>query len=136
MIDDSSRCGYSHINDSIRHKDPYIRPEYETRRSFNDENQPQSSANDDNSTADTVDTSMLEETIVETLAVMKDIAYGSLDILEMEYHNRFEGEYLRNNKSKAIKNIRCFPSCCQNGTRHIASGFCGSSIRTTMILKG
>lgn len=86
--------------------------------------------------SDGMDTAQLEEAIVETLIEMKDITYDCLDIQVMEYHNKFEAEYLRNNKSKTVKNIRCFPSCCQNGMTHIKSGFCGSSIRNTMVLKG
>lgn len=43
--------------------------------------------------------------------------------------------YYRNNKSKFKKNLRCFPVCAGNGMNHQEKGFCGSSIKVTVIMR-
>ncbi|KAG9400108.1 hypothetical protein AC1031_011018 [Aphanomyces cochlioides] len=40
--------------------------------------------------------------------------------------SNFRPQYQRNNKKGGLKNLRCFPNCC-NGV-HASSGFCGGSV--------
>eukprot|EP00924_Labyrinthula_sp_SR-Ha-C_P014574 snap_masked-scaffold_34-processed-gene-1.64-mRNA-1 protein AED:1.00 eAED:1.00 QI:0/0/0/0/1/1/2/0/760 len=46
--------------------------------------------------------------------------------MNIEFLNTFKEVYQRNNKSSAVKNLRCFPECRPNG--HCAQGFCGNAV--------
>jgi hypothetical protein len=48
-------------------------------------------------------------------------------LVDVLFINDFSSCYVRNNKSKVKKNVRCFPLCHPTG--HIESQFCGQSVR-------
>jgi hypothetical protein len=50
--------------------------------------------------------------------------------LELTICNKFAEIYLRNNKSKTKKNMRCFPHCGDDG--HRDQGFCGSPVSVSV----
>lgn len=55
--------------------------------------------------------------------------YGEFKMQNMmtaHFLQEFDGEYLRNNKSNGMKNLRCFPVCSPN--EHNQCGFCGSGV--------
>lgn len=54
-------------------------------------------------------------------------------IASCTFHTPIAESYFRNNRSTRQKSLRCFPLCSSRG--HVNGGFCGQSIRTTMVLK-
>jgi hypothetical protein len=48
-----------------------------------------------------------------------------LDV-HLQFTSTFNSSYVRNNKSKAKKHVRCFPRCCAAG--HSDTQFCGESV--------
>jgi hypothetical protein len=48
-------------------------------------------------------------------------------VLEVQFCHGFKGSYIRNNKSKNKKHMRCFPQC--NTAGHTTKGFCGQGVR-------
>ena len=66
----------------------------------------------------------------------------SLDMLptfgfDFTLTNCFKGDYLRNNKSSDVKNLRCFPRCrdaCKGG--HSEKGFCGNAVKGVLKIVG
>jgi hypothetical protein len=55
---------------------------------------------------------------------MEELEHGDV---QLDLINPFSAAYVRNNKSKTKKNMRCFPQCCAAG--HNMKGFCGMPIR-------
>jgi hypothetical protein len=52
-----------------------------------------------------------------------DVSYD----LNVQFSHGFKPSYIRNNKSKAKKHMRCFPHCKESG--HTTSGFCGQGVQ-------
>ena len=48
-------------------------------------------------------------------------------VLEVQFCHGFKDSYIRNNKSKNKKHVRCFPQC--NTAGHSIKGFCGQGVR-------
>jgi hypothetical protein len=59
--------------------------------------------------------------------IIKEGASRGKEDVQMDIINPFSSAYVRNNKSKTKKNMRCFPQCCESG--HNMKGFCGMPIR-------
>jgi hypothetical protein len=68
-----------------------------------------------------------------TMSEYTDTVKASLSF-EFDASNDFQPGYLRNNKSTASKNLRCFPSCSHMG--HQERGFCGRSITGSLTVAG
>jgi hypothetical protein len=51
---------------------------------------------------------------------------GNLEILQVDFLDKFNTEYQRNNKAKGRKHLRCFPGCRKDG--HVDNNYCGRPV--------
>ena len=58
------------------------------------------------------------------LAVVASVCAVTMEVIPV-LTNSFQAIYVRNNKSKTKKNMRCFPQCVKTG--HTYTSFCGNA---------